>query len=620
MSSASTPSHSDLLLYHNRHLHSQIHLTETAMSIADADIPGRGSLIACTNCARLKVRCDRQVCATNRNAGPPANMACAVQVPCTLCTSKGIECKPRRSRRADTSANGSEHRRRNTNSNRSNITQKRPNAPSRSVTSPVKEHDSMFGLFNAYDIDFSNSVIPSGSSTSSSNNGQSFNLPNSRQSSTTGTDDSLLGDMLLETPYFDPTFASVSGADFESYPAWDPMQMDSQLLDTSLPMSIEMDQDFTTNLAPMPTHQPSQYRRASSEKAASYKASSIHHVDSVIDMAHSSPHTRAHSPVQPVTIQNSMADRARPKMVTFQNLYDDDVVALVQDSWAGFRCNHSRSDLPNFKTTSMHLKGLAEMLHSQDVWDHWPMPANDKSESHSHSLVACAPVLSQTRDKLSSMFQSMLQTTFHAHGLSHSPSMPPDFGDMPWDQRLGTTRTNSYVVLPPANILESFLRSYSNRIEHLYPSICGSEIQPNSMLTSQRCPEIPALLLLLMIAAGATGSGLRDSFYFTNGLTEVCRVNLWQHSEHNAELRSDLIVLRCTLLLTILAAWSGDKCQMDASMGNRAVYLNMLTQSGLLNHQNHSFSLAQCRSNTDAAWQQWQNMECRKRYVPTLSF
>lgn len=476
----------------------------------------------------------------------------------------------------------------------------------------------MFGLFNAYDIDFGNPVLASGSSTSSSNNGRSSNHQNSRQSSTANTDDDLLGDMLLESSYFDPTFGNVSGGEFETYPAWDPMHMDGHLLDASLPMSIEMDQDFTTDLTPMQTHQPLQYHRASSEKPASYKASSIHPADSVIDMSHSSPHTRAHSPVQPVKVFNPTVDRTRSKMVTFQNLYDDDIVALVQDSWAGFRCNQSRSDLPNFKTTSLHLKGLAEMLHSQDVWDHWPIPANEKMDPYSHSHVICTPVLSQTRDKLSSMFQSMLQTTFHAHGLSHSPSVPPEFGDLPWDQRLGITRTNSYVVLPPANILEAFLHSYSNRIEHLYPSVCGSEIQPNSMLMSPRNPEIPALLLLLMIAAGATGSGLRDSFYFTNGLTEVCRVNLWQLSEHNAELRSDLIVLRCTLLLTILAAWSGDKCQMDASMGNRAVYLTMLTHSGLLSHQSHTMSIAECRSNTDTAWQQWKGLESRKRYVSAL--
>jgi len=39
------------------------------MSIVDGEIPGRGTLIACTNCARLKVRCDKQVCAKNQSTG-----------------------------------------------------------------------------------------------------------------------------------------------------------------------------------------------------------------------------------------------------------------------------------------------------------------------------------------------------------------------------------------------------------------------------------------------------------------------------------------------------------------------------------------------------------------------
>ena len=542
------------------------------------------------------------------------------QVPCSLCTSKGIECHPRRSRRADTSANGSENRRRNANSSRPSNAHKRPNASSKNSTSRAAgDHESVFGLFDSYDIDFGNPELASGSSTSSSNHIQATNSRVAQQSSMINIEGGPLGNSLLDSSYFDSSIANVAIGDFEPYPAWDQMHMDGHLLDTSMlePQGMELEHGFSLDLTPMPTRQLSHFRRASSEHAPIDKTPSIHPVDSVIDMSHSSPHTRTNSPIRAIGSRSSDSALAtsKPKAITFQNLYDDDIITIVQDSWAGFRCNQSRPGLPNLQTTSMHLKGLAEMLHSQDVWDQWPMPMTDKLELHWTSHISCTPVLSQTRDKMSSMFQSMLQTTFHSHGLSRSPSMPPDFSEIPWDNRLGATRTNSYVVLPPANILESFLHSYTNRVEHLYPSVCGGEIQPNSMLSNSRNPEIPALLLLLMIAAGATGSGRRDSFYFTNGLTEVCRVNLWQLSEHNAELRSDLTVLRCTLLLTILAAWSGDKCQMDASMGNRAVYLNMLTRSGLLNYESHAISLTESRTDTNAAWQRWKGAESRKRYV-----
>jgi hypothetical protein len=540
------------------------------------------------------------------------------QVPCALCTSKGIECHPRHSRRADTSANGSEHRRRNTNSSRLNNAHKRPNVSSKNSTiKPAGEHESMFGLFDSYEIDLGNPELASGYSTSSSSNMLSADSQVAQHSSTINADTASVENTLLDSSYFDSSAANVIGGDFEPYPAWDPMLMDGHLLDTSLLNSEDMKHHFSTGLAPMPTQQMPHYYRASSEQAPTNKTPSIHPVDSVIDMSHSSPHTRTHSPIQAAgsDASNSALDGIKPRVITFQNLYDDDVITIVQDSWAGFRCNQNRPDLPSFQTTSMHLKGLAEMLHSQDVWDRWPVPVIDKLEPISSSHITCRPVSSQTRDKMSSMFQSMLQTTFHSHGLSGSPSMPPDSSETSWDDRLGASRMNSYVVLPPTKILESFLRSYTNRIEHLYPSVCGGEIRPNSMLANSRNPEIPALLLLLMIAAGATGSGRRDSFYFTNGLTEICRVNLWQLSEHNAELRSDLAVLRCTLLLTILAAWSGDKCQMDASMGNRAVYLNMLTRSGLLNHQSYTMSLIECRTDTNDVWQQWKTAECGKRYV-----
>jgi hypothetical protein len=539
-------------------------------------------------------------------------------VPCALCTSKGIECHPRRSRRADTSASGSEHRRRNTNSSRLSNAHKRQNVSSKNSTiRPSGEHESMFSLFDSYDIDLGNPELSSGYSTSSSSNLLSADSQVAQHSSTINADTALVENTPLDSSYFDSSVANVIGGDFEPYPAWDPMLMDGHLLDTSLLNSEDMEHDFSTGLTPMPTQQMPHFRRASSEQAPTNKTPSIHPVDSVIDMSHSSPHTRTHSPIRAAgsDTSNSALDGTKSRAITFQNLYDDDVINIVQDSWAGFRCNQNRPDLPNFQTTSMHLKGLAEMLHSQDVWDRWPVPVTDKLEPISSSHITCRPVSSQTRDKMSSMFQSMLQTTFHSHGLSRSPSMPPGFSETSWDDRLGASRMNSYVVLPPTEILEAFLRSYTNRIEHLYPSVCGGEIQPNSMLANSRNPEIPALLLLLMIAAGATGSGRRDSFYFTNGLTEICRVNLWQLSEHNAELRSDLAVLRCTLLLTILAAWSGDKCQMDASMGNRAVYLNMLTRSGLLNHQSHAMSLTECRTDTNAVWQRWKTAECGKRYV-----
>jgi hypothetical protein len=476
------------------------------------------------------------------------------------------------------------------------------------VTSPSGKREHLLGYFNAYDIDFGNAVLASDSSTSSSNDGHLA----SRHPSMADMNENFPDDMLIEGSYFDPAITGIVGSAFEPYPAWDSV-MDTDLLSTPLANA----NNYTAKLAPMPIHQSSHFREASSGHAAAHKDSFTHPVDSEVAILHSSPHIRTHSPTQSINgyIVDPTVENCKVKTVTFQNLYDDDIITIVQDSWAGFRCNQTRPNLPNFKITSMHLKGLAEMLHSQDVWEHWPVPNKNRLELAFQSRILCTPLSPQSRDIMSSMFQSMLQYTFHVHGLSHGSSIQPDFGGSHWDQRLSATRTNSYVILPPANILETFLQSYVDRIEHLYPSVCGSEIQPNVILTSSRNPEIPALLLLLMIAAGATGSGRRDSFYFTNGLTEVCRVSLWQLSEHNADLRSDLMVLRCTLLLTILAAWSGDKCQMHASMGNRAVYLNMLSQSGLLNGQSHVLSLADARADTNSAWQQWKNAECGKRYV-----
>jgi hypothetical protein len=206
------------------------------------------------------------------------------------------------------------------------------------------------------------------------------------------------------------------------------MLKDGHVLDTSLLNSEGMEDEFSTGITTIPTQQMPHSRRASPEQALVNKTPSSHTVDSVIDMSHSSPHARTHLPIQAVgsDVSDSALDGTRPRVITFQDLYDDDVITIVQDSWAGFQCNQNRPDLPNLQTISMHLKGLAEMLHSQDMWDCWPVPVVDMLKPISSSHITCRPVSSQARDKMSSMFQSMLQTTFHFHGLSRSPIVRPD--------------------------------------------------------------------------------------------------------------------------------------------------------------------------------------------------
>ncbi|KAK6417958.1 hypothetical protein LTR95_017253 [Oleoguttula sp. CCFEE 5521] len=298
--------------------------------------------------------------------------------------------------------------------------------------------------------------------------------------------------------------------------------------------------------------------------------------------------------------------RVSPSSLTVVNFYDTEVVQVVQDAWPNFRCNPARAELPNFKTTSTHLQGLAEMLESQDVWNNWHPAIDVLTSSASRKIPHVRCLHSHTRDKLASITQTMLTATLQRHNVV-TESAPPNFYNM--DEKRSS---HGYVVLPPVSTLENFFNAYANRMEYTYPS--RTTTRANEMLASPQ-PWIPALVLLLMLGAGAIGTGSQESYFFSIGLTEVARVNMLRAVDDNSELRSDPLLLRCALLVTVLPAFSGDKCEMDAVTGNRTVYITMLSQSGLIEHSDQSMSITDCRANTEALFAKWKEAECRNRLV-----
>ncbi|KAK6442718.1 hypothetical protein LTR95_001034 [Oleoguttula sp. CCFEE 5521] len=300
--------------------------------------------------------------------------------------------------------------------------------------------------------------------------------------------------------------------------------------------------------------------------------------------------------------------RVNPSSLTVANFYDTEVVQVVQNAWPKFRCNPARSELPNFKNTSTHLQGLAEILKDQDMWNEWHPAVDEPTSPASRTIphVRCEPVHSHTRDKLASITQTMLSATLQRHNVV-TESAAPSLYNM--DE---TCTSHGYVVLPPVSTLESFFNAYANRIEYTYPS--GTTTTPNEMLASKQ-PWIPALLLLLMLGASAIGTESRKSYFFSIGLTEVARVNMLRAVDDNSELRSEPLLLQCALLVTVLAAFSGDKYQMNAATGNRAAYIAMLTQSSVMQHSNQSMSITDRRSNTEASFAKWKEFECQNRLV-----
>jgi hypothetical protein len=132
----------------------------------------------------------------------------------------------------------------------------------------------------------------------------------------------------------------------------------------------------------------------------------------------------------------------------------------------------------------------------------------------------------------------------------------------------------NFIVLPPSNILEYFLRSYVRSLSDYYSLVVGGCVDPNELLHNNQ-NQASTLLVLLMIAQGAAAVPTAEARYLSAGLTETCRISLFDIIEKDVELSADPTALRCALLFTMLGLWSGDKWMMDISFGQRGMYLSV---------------------------------------------
>ena len=230
-------------------------------------------------------------------------------------------------------------------------------------------------------------------------------------------------------------------------------------------------------------------------------------------------------------------------------------VVAVQEEWSCFRCN-PLSNTPIYpKTGRMHLEALEHTLKNDNVWQVWtPQPAYNK-ETGASSRITIEPFRGTARDKLMAITQSFLHKAQEIHG-SSSTETPGRH-----NQHLSNSST-SFIILPSSNILDHFLCAYASRFESIYTSIPASTFSPMQLMESSR--EKPSsLLLLLMIAHGAMATPTTEARYLASGLTEACRIYLFDLLEKDVSLSTDPIMLRSALLFINLAAWSGDKWHMD---------------------------------------------------------
>jgi hypothetical protein len=119
-------------------------------------------------------------------------------------------------------------------------------------------------------------------------------------------------------------------------------------------------------------------------------------------------------------------------------------------------------------------------------------------------------------------------------------------------------------MLPPQEVMQSFLTNYSTRYQPYYPCVSGGRLDPN-MLMQLNNSKATSLLLLLMVASGAISTPTVEARYLASGMTEACRISLFDLIEKDVFQARDPVVLQSALHFTTLAVWSGDKWHMDVS-------------------------------------------------------
>ena len=280
------------------------------------------------------------------------------------------------------------------------------------------------------------------------------------------------------------------------------------------------------------------------------------------------------------------------------------------EAWSIFRCTPSSAlSMVCPKTARMNLELLEGTLRNHEIWSSWS-PRPDEADFAGQDLLTVMQLHESSRDKLLAITQSFLHRALDVHR-GHNPYTPPSSAHSP-----GGHCGSNIVLLPPTRVLELFLRNYCNAFESYYPLTARSILDANELLHCYN-DKASSLLVLMMIALGASNAASKEARLLTNGLTEACRISLFDLIERNVVLSGDPIVLHAALLFTISAAWSGDKMQMDIAAGQLNMYLSMLRHTGMLDHRPGQSSHAGQGYNADRLWTDWVQQETRSRLVYT---
>ena len=282
---------------------------------------------------------------------------------------------------------------------------------------------------------------------------------------------------------------------------------------------------------------------------------------------------------------------------------DTEEMIVAQDSWSAYRCTPAIPSSACPKTARLNLEKLEETLKDHGTWN----DRDSRWDEVDHTLNGHLNVVSlqeMPRDKLLAITQTFLHKALEIHSEDHR---------LPGDSDI-CIQSSNFVILPPARVLEHFLRCFSNSFERFYPLSSRGIIDPNELMTQGK-DKASSLLLLLMIGQGAMISTSIDGRWLTGGLTEACRISLFNLIEKNIMMSGDPTVLQSALLFTAQAGWSGDKWQMDIAMGQRGMYFAMLRHSGYLEMPSTQAKTLSQQPDVNNLWQEWVRLEGRSRLM-----
>ncbi|RXG45628.1 hypothetical protein VDGE_00194 [Verticillium dahliae] len=317
-----------------------------------------------------------------------------------------------------------------------------------------------------------------------------------------------------------------------------------------------------------------------------------------------STHTRSTSIISAADFEASFRTTVEPVVESISgeaSIAEFEVVVAAENSWPLARCNPPIYSSTCPRTAIVHLECLERKCKEEGTWS--PLEKYiDTVDWDSSDLATVIPMTSRTRDRMLAITQSFLHKALDVHrgGISkQNPgySSPSDF---------------SFIVLPPPKILEYFLRSYVRSLPYYYPLVVAGCVDPNEMLINN---QASTLLVLLMIAQGASAVPMAEARYLSAGLIETCRISLFDMIEKDVELSADPVALRCALLFTTLGAWSGDKWLMDIAMGQRGMYLSMLRHAGMLEIQPSMVPVPKGTTSSELQWRAWLHRELQNRLV-----